>query len=295
MNKIKLISVAVMFSAIQLSHAASYRPVSPQVNVPVTTVTKGGWKECYRDTYNTSGASLSTIQTQCSGENLMLACRPAGSDTLQLLAQAPRADVLFDTGVINNPHDANGTSWYYNGSWSWGFAKQGDVLNRNSCDTNTSGANNMRLCWHTGGENISSGYRCGNNSSLNGTSYERIIYQPSGAEITIFPQTGKVSQGTSFDADIFLTGSKNVLNGGVVTIQLNQVNISASCTTQQLVMKMDNSTSWGRVIRCPIVSSSFVNSSVNRLVVTHKTVDGVKSTNSVNWSIYPIQDLPISP
>lgn len=97
-------------------------------------------------------------------------------------SQGPRADVIFDTGTGNTPHNANGIGWYFNDSFSWGFADEGDTIYRNSCDTDTSGNNDQRLCWHTGnvgadpGE-LGGGYRCGATDFLNdSTDWERIIY-----------------------------------------------------------------------------------------------------------------------
>jgi hypothetical protein len=111
--------------------AQSYAPVGPQTNVAEATVTGGGWSECYSDLYDNENLNTATMLSQCSGGQLMLACRPAGSGTLTLLAAAPRADVLFDTGDNNNvTHAANGSGWYYNeGSTDfWGFVRAGDSV-----------------------------------------------------------------------------------------------------------------------------------------------------------------------
>ncbi len=165
-----------------------YEPVGPQTNIPVSTVENGGWTECYRDTYATGGVDLATIQANCPGADLMLACRPTGSATLQLLAQANRLNVLFDTGIdTTTTHNANGSEWYYNDSRSWGFAAGGDAVNKASCDT-TDSSDPQRLCWHTGSGNLQSGYRCGDDNGLNGNAtFERIIYQANGfAAPTLF-------------------------------------------------------------------------------------------------------------
>jgi hypothetical protein len=145
-----------------------------------------GWSQCYQDSYGTS-SSLASIQQTCSGSQLMLACRQKGSDTLQLAAHAPRADVLFDTGPANVTHAANGVGWYFDAtgsSSSWGFAPQGDEVSRNSCDTQDSSINGvgvdgqLRLCWHTDGGSIQGGWRCGRNDNLNGSfAFERLVFQ----------------------------------------------------------------------------------------------------------------------
>src|SRR5204863_10174647 len=154
-----------------------YFPVGRQINIPVAQL--AGWTECYRDTFNVAGVSLANILAQCSGSKLMLACRPTGSQTLTLAAWAPRPDVLFDPGGCTNlDHPANGTSWYYNLSCSWGFYGPGDGVSRNSCDTAAGAHPEWRLCWHTGGNNLSGGYRCGVTTGLNGSAaWERIVYQ----------------------------------------------------------------------------------------------------------------------
>jgi len=155
----------------------AYEPVGPQVNTAISTVTAGGWTQCFIEKYNGGTALATVLNTNCTKADLMLACRQTNSQTLTVLAWAPRGDVTFDTGTGNTPHNAQGTGWYYSSSYSWGFAKQGDALARNSCDTNNTNPQS-RLCWHTGGNSLNGGWRCGSSTGLNGsTSWERIIYQ----------------------------------------------------------------------------------------------------------------------
>jgi hypothetical protein len=151
-----------------------------QNNVPIAQLT--GWSQCYIDTYANSSTSLSTILAACSQSKLLLGCRTTGSSTLLVAANAPRVDVIFDTGTSNTPHNANGVGWYYNSSYSWGFAPQGDVITRNSCDTQDSilspGVNGgLRLCWHTGNGLINTGWRCGMAADIFQSSHERLIFQ----------------------------------------------------------------------------------------------------------------------
>jgi predicted secreted protein/protocatechuate 3,4-dioxygenase beta subunit len=154
-------------------------------DVPVSTVTGGGWQECYRDTYNTN-SPLSDVFTACSKARLMLACRPTGSPMLRVLAHAPREDVLFDTGTSNTPHVANGVGWYFSSDRSWGFAPEGKPIQRDACDVEESSVSvpaggptaHQRLCWHTSSDSLGLGWRCGDIDGLNyDTSYERIVYQ----------------------------------------------------------------------------------------------------------------------
>jgi Bacterial TSP3 repeat len=133
-----------------------------------------GWTICYQDQYSTSGVSLDTIKSQCSGDMILVACRQAGFTDLLVAANAPRDDVFYDTGTGNVTHEANGVEWYYNNSYSWGYVTGGESVSRSSCDTASSQAE-TRLCIHTSSNNINTGYRCGVNTSL-GSGWERIIY-----------------------------------------------------------------------------------------------------------------------
>lgn len=82
---------------------------------------------------------------------------------------------IYD-GVTN---DYEGISWYFNDTWSWGFASLGDSVQKNECDTDSSGKNDQRLCWHLGLTTqgvFYGGYRCGVTENLNSsTAYERVL------------------------------------------------------------------------------------------------------------------------
>jgi len=157
--------------------AQTYVPVGPQTSVLQSTVTNGGWFECYRDTYDVP-MDVDTVLSACQGSRLMLTCRETGSSLITLLAQGERSDVTFDTGNNGDVlHIANGVGWYFNntGTASWGFVRAGDSVNKSNCDTDISGANDQRLCWHL---NDFGGYRCGVTQNLNeSASYERVVYQ----------------------------------------------------------------------------------------------------------------------
>jgi len=148
-----------------------------QTNVPEDALS--GWTECWSSTYNTNIPNLTAqlLGVECTGELLLEACRPVGSTDFTVLAMANRVDVLFDVGNgANAVHDANGVSWYYNNSYSMGFAGLGDGVQRNSCDVANINPEN-RLCWHTGGDAITGGYRCGATTGLNGSvAWERMLF-----------------------------------------------------------------------------------------------------------------------
>jgi len=168
------------FLSLEAGAQPEYAPFGPQTNVPVETVTDGGWTECYRDTYDVN-MDANAVLASCPGDLLILSCLPTGSDTLTLLAAGARSDVTFDTG--NNEgvtHNANGVGWYFNDTslFSWGFVRAGDSVEKDNCDTDTSGANDERLCWHLDG----GGFRCGVTTFLNSsTDFERIVYSANGS------------------------------------------------------------------------------------------------------------------
>jgi hypothetical protein len=146
-----------------------------QVNTPISALV--GWTQCYIDTYDNGSTSVASILAACNGNNLLLACRVAGSPTLTTFAHAPRENVLFDVGSQqNSSKSANGAAWYFSDSFSWGYAPAGQGVDRQNCDIASQG-NGDRLCWHTSLGNINPGFRCGSNTFLTDATYERIIYQ----------------------------------------------------------------------------------------------------------------------
>ena len=161
---------------------ALYYPSGPQTFVDKSQLE--GWQLCFSGLYN-GHESLSSVLTPCNEDLLLLAGGPTDSSTLTVLAAAPRADVIFDTGHGNVPHNANGSGWYFSTDWSWGFAKEGDAIFRDECDTLGTDFNpgpnpDLRLCWHTlgAGGSFSGGYRAGATYDLNSsTDYTRYVYE----------------------------------------------------------------------------------------------------------------------
>ncbi|WAS96003.1 hypothetical protein [Nannocystis punicea] len=159
-----------------------YWAEGPQVNVPVEDLV--GWSECFANLYSESepGLTQDILGQDCTGSKLLMACRPVGADTFQLLAMGERADVLFDTGAQpNGTHEANGVAWYFSADFSWGFAAAGDAVNRSTCDSVGNGPetnSDLRLCWHTGSDQIRGGWRCGDDDLLNDSNaFERFIFE----------------------------------------------------------------------------------------------------------------------
>jgi hypothetical protein len=144
-------------------------------NVNATSLT--GWSLCWSGPFDQSQPSVASILQQCDKNKLLLACRPSGSQTYTLAAMAPRADVLFDCGQQPNcTKIANGVGWYFSDNYSWGFAPQGELVERNSCDVGQS-LPDLRMCWHTSGGNINSGYRCGTNILNGDPTWERAVFE----------------------------------------------------------------------------------------------------------------------
>ena len=147
-----------------------------QENVPQAALV--GWELCHSDFYD-GFSPLPTVLQSCNKPKLLMACRPTNSPTLTLVAMAPRADVLFDCGQqMNCANQANGVGWYYDEEWSWGFAPGGQPVNRFSCDFNEGNQSlpHLRMCWHTSGNSISGGYRCGNTTPF-GSDWQRLVFE----------------------------------------------------------------------------------------------------------------------
>jgi hypothetical protein len=156
-----------------------YAPSGVQANIPVATVTGGGWSQCYLDTYNTT-MSTSTVLAGCTKARLMLACSSTGAPTtLQTLAWADRTSVTTDTGPGQTNFTttiANNVQWYFDSAWSWGFLPVGDSFTHFTCDSSTAIDPTLRLCWETSG--VGGGYRCGSDRNLSGSStFQRIVFQ----------------------------------------------------------------------------------------------------------------------
>jgi hypothetical protein len=143
-------------------------------DVPIASL--AGWTECYKDTF-AGGQSLGTVMANCSRANILLGCRMINSNTLRVAAHAPRADVFFDTGQNTNvTRVVNGVGWYYNPNQSWGYANGNDPVQKSACDINDAANPTLRLCIHTGGGNMGSGYRCGMDRLNGNNQWERVIY-----------------------------------------------------------------------------------------------------------------------
>ena len=146
-------------------------------DVPVADLV--GWEPCWAGTYE-AGVLVSNLLDACTGDHILLACRPLGSDTLTLAAHAPRDDVFFEPQVdygANERHNANAVGWYY--SPYYGVVGFAPIGNKAKC---TYDGQNEQMCWGVGGNQPLAfvvGYRCGPEeiAGNEGQVWERLAFQ----------------------------------------------------------------------------------------------------------------------
>ncbi len=147
----------------------------PQIDVPQANLV--GWELCWSGLYGTASEPLMTILgSNCTKSKLLIACRPVAETDLTLLAMGEREAVIFNTGDGNVPYNHNGVGFYYSDSYSWGFALEGDPIQRFSCDVGSENPQ-FRMCWHSNSGNLSSGYRCGTTTLNGNNNWTRMIFQ----------------------------------------------------------------------------------------------------------------------
>ena len=168
-------AIILLLNGLSISANATpiYYPSGPQTNVPLATIIGGGWTQCYAATMSVPiGDAAENVLNVCKGDVLMMAGRETGSDTFLVLAAAPRADTIFDTGQTNDTHPANGSNWWFSDFWSWGFTSINDDIFNMECDLTDSPTS---MCLHTMA-NIG-GYRINNLQALNNsTGFEKVFF-----------------------------------------------------------------------------------------------------------------------
>ncbi len=148
-------------------------------DVALDELREAGFEPCWEGHYGERAPAVAQILEDCDADQLLLGCGPAGADALQLAATGERDEVLTDVGNVRDAvHNHNGVDWYFNDSYSWGFTGEGDGVSRNSCDT-AQVRPELRMCWHTGGGTMSTGYRCGART-VSDASYRRVIWHRPG-------------------------------------------------------------------------------------------------------------------
>ena len=184
-------------------------------NVPNADL--AGWEVCHTSTFGSQGHNLAAIRATCNGPKVMYGCRQVGSANWTLLAQGDTAEVFRNTGDAgNNLTRNNDVDWYYSENWSLGFVPAGTGVSRNSCDTNGDPGNSRRLCWHSGGGNMTGGYRCGASLGLNGAAnWERTIWTARGAGGGGLPNGVYASCKAAFTAGQRVSGPYNLQPPGL--------------------------------------------------------------------------------
>lgn len=217
----------------------TYYPNGPQVEVNQADLE--GWTLCFSGVYGDDEIPLygegGILSELCTGDYLLLAGGPTDDPVLTVLAAAPRADVIFETGDnVDVSHNANGSEWYFNGANSWGFALGGDAVNKDSCDIDpeipdqpeTNPAD--RLCFHLSDNRanetddpyyvMEGGFRAGENVFLNGSdAYTRYIYQADGTEVAApAPAPQLAETGVDSTVPLFVAGGLLALGLAVMTV-----------------------------------------------------------------------------
>jgi hypothetical protein len=193
---------------------ASYYPSGAQANVSLDTVTNGGWTLCWSETYDGS-SNMNDVLTgtddhsaaPCNGtQTLMTGWNNSDPNNLITLAAAPTADVFTETplsddngtpypkladgwnsypwspgNIHTNPHEVNGTYWYYTPGISMGFTPTRDLSQYPGDAIWGDGTQSLRLSWHmydgSQPDSVNGGFSLGDNVGLNGsTDFTRAIF-----------------------------------------------------------------------------------------------------------------------
>lgn len=177
--KVSFVLVSFLFSSLSMA-IPIYLPFGAQTNVDLTTVTAGGWTQCYAETMSVAiGNNAENVLDVCQGDYLMMAGRETGADTFLSLAAALLSDTIIDTGNTSNTHLANGSNWWFSDNWSWGFTQANDTVTNNQCDTS---ASPVSMCLHT--VDFTGGYRINDITGLNSsTAYEKVFFVANRSDI----------------------------------------------------------------------------------------------------------------
>ena len=153
---------------LQIMNAGNGEFSGIKTNLPESTL--GQWTQCYSGAYNES-FPVSRIAA-CGGTKLLIGCKRQGESNLRVAAMGDAAQICQESsGTV-----INGVKFYFSTNRSIGFAPANAGVSLSSCDT-ASGSDDLRMCWHTSGNNVTGGYRCGDATSLNSSSdWIRVVY-----------------------------------------------------------------------------------------------------------------------
>ena len=149
-----------------------YMPTGAQANVAFSTVTAGGWTQCYSAAMAAIiGRAGENVLNACQGDYIMMAGRVMESETLLSLAATTRSDAIIDTGQnTGSYHLSNGANWWYSANWSWGFAGASESPYNYECGTADAG-----MCLHT--VDFTGGFSINRIGGLNrSVDYEKVFF-----------------------------------------------------------------------------------------------------------------------
>ena len=92
------------------------------------------------------------------------------------------------TGSGAATHTAIRFEEHYHENWSWEFSELGNAVNLNSCDLGLV-ANNIGMCWHTGGGSLQSGWALNDRRSFRGPGNSVLL----AANATAVPEPGTLA------------------------------------------------------------------------------------------------------
>ncbi|KAH9258735.1 hypothetical protein BASA81_003237 [Batrachochytrium salamandrivorans] len=131
--------------------------------------------QCWSEPFNVDMVtSLDSLFTQyCPKQEWIMGCRQVGAANLSVFALTSQTSLRAS---LPTP----GVQWYFGRDSSLGFAPEGAGVSLSSCDydfTSSQTLQNQRFCVQTKLGYISSGFRCGNQTFLNGNSmWERVVF-----------------------------------------------------------------------------------------------------------------------
>lgn len=218
---------------IQSGHAAYY-PSGPQLNVPVSTVTSGGWTICFEDEFDDSGTLVQTMLDLCTGEKILLAGKFNNNQSeIALLAAGERSAVFQVQTVYSEKTLNNGTYFYFfplpdttfDSSQSIGFSRSPNI-EVNNCDTETDFAE-YRLCRHISDDNgtpyFDEGYRIGSLQDNGNLQAMFLVYQQGEVEKKVAPTLTRQTTNLSFDQSFYGSDQISDPTGEIASI-LKEIN-----------------------------------------------------------------------
>lgn len=137
------------------------------------------WEPCWEDTY-TAGKLVADLPASCTGDHLLVACKPVDADTLTVAAHAPRDAVLKEVDYDNGERSsANGVSFFWAPYTNViGLGPEGFAY----CEEAGLQAPKTLCWWAAAGQpqKFTDGYRCGTTASSSpnvGAGFQRLVFQ----------------------------------------------------------------------------------------------------------------------